>query len=125
MIKRVVVAGCRNYDDYEEAKEFIDFCISRIRDVYTLIFVSGGCHGADFLGECYAVENGFEVEKIPAEWERYGKSAGPRRNKIMSKIGDYFICFWDGNSKGTKSMIDFVNMENKPLKIKYIKTAGY
>ncbi len=33
MKKRVVVAGCRNYDNYEEAKEYIDFCISKIREL--------------------------------------------------------------------------------------------
>ena len=46
MQKRVVISGCRNYNNYEEAKEFIDFQISRIRNEYELIFVTGGCCGA-------------------------------------------------------------------------------
>ena len=51
LIKRIIVAGCRNYNDYSEAKEYIDFCIKNIKNKYTLIFISGGCAGADSLGE--------------------------------------------------------------------------
>lgn len=122
MQKRVVVAGCRNYDDYREAKEYIDFCISEIKGKYDLIFVSGGCRGADFLGEKYALENGFKLEIYQADWKRYGKGAGPRRNKEMAEKADYIICFWDGGSRGTKSMIEFAKSMNKPIKIKMIET---
>ncbi len=120
MIKRIVVAGCRNYNNYEEAKEYIDFCISEIRKKYTLIFISGGCKGADMLGERYAKENGFKTERYPAEWKKHGKAAGPKRNKQMAEIADYVICFWDGKSKGTASMINCAKKLNKPLRIKYI-----
>lgn len=33
----IVVAGCRTYSNYEEAKKFIDFCIFDIRKRYNLI----------------------------------------------------------------------------------------
>lgn len=100
MIKRIVVAGSRGYRNYQEAKAYIDFFISRIREEFTLIFVSGNCRGADILGEHYAVENGFIIERHNAEWKRYGRAAGPKRNKEMAKIADFVICFWDGESKG-------------------------
>lgn len=122
MLKRVVVAGCRNYNNYDEAKLYIDFCLSDIRKENNIIIVSGCASGADAIGEKYALENGFEVEKYPADWAKYGKSAGPKRNEQMAKISDYVICFWDGKSKGTKSMIDFAKKCNKPLKIKKICT---
>lgn len=105
MIKRIVVAGCRDYKDYESAKAYIEMCITRIRKKYTLIFLSGGCRGADMLGERYAKENGFGIERYLADWEKYGKSAGPKRNLSMAKSCDYVICFWDGKSRGTASMI--------------------
>ena len=122
MIKRVAVAGCRHYKYYDEAKEYIDFCISEIRKKYTLIFVSGGCRGADSLGERYAAENGFETEIYPADWEKYGRAAGPKRNKKIAEISDYIICFWDGKSRGTKSLLNFAEKYGKPVKIKYIKS---
>ena len=50
-IIRVVVAGCRDYNDYNDAKSYIDCCLSDIRDKSNIIIVSGGAKGADFLGE--------------------------------------------------------------------------
>ena len=120
IVKRVVVAGCRDYNNYDEAKQHIDFCISDIRKKYTIIFVSGGCRGADMLGEQYAKQNGYKIERYPAEWDKYGKSAGPKRNKKMAEAADYIICFWDFKSKGTKTMINYAQEFNKPIRIKKI-----
>ena len=119
-IKRVVIAGCRDYNNYEEAKAYIDKCISNIKNENTIVILSGGSSGADKLGEQYAIENGFEIERYPAQWEKFGKSAGPRRNKQMAEVSDYIICFWDGKSKGTKSMIKYAQHFNKPLKVKML-----
>ena len=96
MIKKIVVAGCRDYHNYKEAKKYIGFCISEIRKKYELIFLSGHCRGADLLGERYAEENSFKIERYIAEWDKYGRGAGPKRNKIMADESDYIICFWDG-----------------------------
>lgn len=120
MEKRVVIAGCRDYRDYEQAKEYIDFCLSNIRKEHKIIILSGGATGADALGERYAQENGFKIERHPADWKRFGKSAGPKRNEEMAKVCDYVICFWDGESRGTKSMIGFAKEYGKPLKVKMI-----
>ena len=120
MYKRIVVAGCRDYENYDDAKEYIDFCIQNLRRKYKLVFLSGCCKGADALGERYAKENGFEIEFYPAQWKRYGKSAGPKRNLEMAKNADYVICFWDNKSKGTKSMIESAKKHNKPVKVKII-----
>ena len=120
MIKRVVIAGCRYYNNYDEAKAYIDFCLSNIRKENKIVIVSGCASGADAIGERYAKENGFDVEKYSAEWEKYGRSAGPRRNKQMAEVSDYVICFWDQKSKGTKSMIDYAIKYNKPIRIKKI-----
>ncbi len=120
MIKRIVVAGCRDYDNYTETKKYIDFCISDIKNKYTLVFVSGGCRGADALGERYAREHGYEIERYPAEWEKYGRAAGPMRNRKMAEISDFIICFWDGQSRGTKTMIDAATVLHKPVRIKRI-----
>ncbi len=118
--KRVVIAGCRDYNNYDEAKVYIDFCLSNIRKENDIVIVSGCASGADAIGERYAAENGFKVEKYPADWKTYGRSAGPRRNEQMAEVCDYVICFWDGKSAGTRSMIDCATRHNKPIKIKPI-----
>ncbi len=120
MIYRVVIAGCRNYNNYAEAKRFIDRCLSRILKENEIIIVSGGCSGADMIGERYAKESGFKIERYPANWGKFGKSAGPKRNEEMARIADFVICFWDNESKGTKSMIELAKKHGKPVKIKII-----
>ncbi len=120
-VKRVVIAGCRDYDNYDEAKEYIEHCLSNIKKENIIIIVSGGARGADSLGERYAKENGYEIERYYADWDKYGKSAGPKRNKLMAEKADYVLCFWDGKSRGTKSMIEFAQGLNKPLKVKKIE----
>ena len=85
-----------------------------------IVILSGCASGADAIGERYAKENGFKVEKYPADWKTYGRSAGPKRNKQMAEISDYVICFWDEKSKGTKTMIDYAIKCNKPVRIKKI-----
>lgn len=124
MTVRVVIAGCRDYNNYEEAREYIDLCISNIRKENQIIIVSGGAKGADALGERYAGDNGFEIERYPADWDKYGRGAGPRRNKKMAEISDCVICFWDGKSRGTKSMIDYAIKCGKPVRVKRITARG-
>ncbi|MBQ6815964.1 MAG: DUF2493 domain-containing protein [Clostridia bacterium] len=120
MLKRVVIAGCRNYNNYDEAKIFIDFCLSNIRKKNDIVIISGCASGADAIGERYAQENGFRIERHPADWQTYGRSAGPRRNKQMAEVSDYVICFWDNKSAGTQSMISYARKYGKPVKIKKI-----
>ncbi len=76
--------------------------------------------GADSISERYAKENGFKIEKYYADWKRYGRAAGPIRNKKMAEISDIIICFWDGKSLGTKSKIDYAQRYGKHIMIKKI-----
>lgn len=118
--KRVVIAGCRNYFDYAQAKKYIDLCLKNTRKQFTIIIISGGCRGADMIGLRYATENNMTFEVYNADWIHFGKAAGPLRNRHMAEVCDYVICFWDGKSKGTFSMIQEAKKLNKPLRIKYI-----
>ena len=47
-----------------------------------------------------------ERAEFPADWERHGKAAGYIRNREMAQNADALVAFWDGESRGTKSMID-------------------
>lgn len=118
MEKRIVVAGSRTFDDYEIAKSVIADCLKTFEGEYTFIFLSGSCKGADALGERYAKEHGYKTELYPADWARYGKGAGPKRNEEMAKNCDAVICFWDGQSRGTRSMIELAQKYNKELFVK-------
>lgn len=117
---RIVVAGCRIYDNYDEAKSYISSCLSELKIDSEITFLSGCCKGADALGERYAKEYGYEIIKYPPQWDKYGKAAGIKRNIEMARNCDFIICFWDGRSKGTGSLIKQAEKWNKPLRIKII-----
>ena len=114
---RFIVAGSRDFNDYELLKSEMD-AILRFYDIKTEVtIISGGCRGADALGERYARENGIPLEIFEAEWDKYGRAAGPIRNEKMVEYSNAVICFWDNKSRGTFSLIKLANKHKKPIKI--------
>lgn len=101
---RVIVAGGRNYNDYDNVKANLDRLFKNLNKE-KLIIVSGGATGADAMGERYAKENGYKLEKFPADWSRWGNAAGPIRNREMAQVANACVCFHDGKSRGTADMI--------------------
>lgn len=81
----------------------------------------GEAKGVDTMGKMFAIECGWKIVSYPAQWDLHGKSAGPLRNKEMAEQATHCICFWDGQSRGTKSMIDFAKQYNLKLRIVMIK----
>ncbi|MBO5510657.1 MAG: DUF2493 domain-containing protein [Oscillospiraceae bacterium] len=114
---KLVVAGCRDFHDYSVASSEIHKHIQTLDAEYSVIIVSGCAEGADKLGERYASEHNLTVERFPAEWDTYGKYAGPRRNAQMAQVADAVLVFWDGKSKGTKNMIENAKKANKPYTV--------
>lgn len=114
---RTIIAGSRTINDMrllKRAVEQSDFLVTEI--------ISGGARGVDRLGEMYAKSAGIDLVIFPANWTANGKAAGPIRNKRMAKyaIADEsrpgaLIALWDGESRGTKSMIDIA--ESLGLKV--------
>lgn len=68
--------------------------------------VSGFARGVDLLGELWATRNFITFKRFPADWDRFGKSAGYKRNVEMSEYAEALIAIWDQKSPGTKSMIE-------------------
>jgi hypothetical protein len=109
----------QNQKDYEllcdEVTKFISD-ITTANDSVTII--SGLAKGADTLGCRYAQEAEYPLEGFAAEWGKFGRAAGPIRNKLMAKHADALIAFWDGKSRGTAHMIDYA--EEMELKVKVV-----
>ena len=102
----VIIAGGRYFSNYELLRAFVDVKLSRIAKEKQIEIVSGGATGADALGERYAKEKGYLLRRFPADWKQYGRAAGVRRNKEMAQNADALIAFWNGESRGTKNMIE-------------------
>ena len=114
---RVIIAGGRDFDNYELLKRKMDYLLSET--VEPIQVVCGQAMGADRLGQLYAKERGFVIRYYPANWSYYGKRAGPLRNEEMAKNADALVAFWDGESRGTKNMIE--NARKYNLRIRIIK----
>jgi hypothetical protein len=99
---RVIVAGGREFNNYALLRDKLDFALrNKISEGITI--VSGAARGADKLGEQYAVERGYNIDSHPADWDKFGKSAGYIRNKEMAQNADALMAFWDGKSRGHKA----------------------
>ena len=105
---RVIIAGGRDFTDYQLLRQKCDKILGEKSKTSQIVIVSGTARGADRLGERYARERGFQVERYPADWDADGKSAGPIRNAKMAENADALIAFWNGEVKhsGTYNMID-------------------
>lgn len=98
---KYIIAGTRTITNYKEVKTVLD-TYNNITEV-----VSGGCVGPDRMGERYARNKGIPVKVFKPNWQAYGRAAGPKRNEKMADYADRLIVFWDGQSRGTKHMIDY------------------
>jgi hypothetical protein len=131
-MKKVIIAGGRDFDDYKLLKEKCDYLLVNLLD--DIEIVSGRCstgkhtfdsldgikvYGTDGLGELYASEKGYPVKPFPADWATHKRSAGPVRNAEMVEYADFLIAFFDGFSRGTEDIIK--KAKEKGLKVAVVK----
>jgi hypothetical protein len=113
---KLIIAGSRDFNNYELLETRVLSFIKKYRqDDEPVEIISGGARGADKLGEKFADRFGLTKHLMPAEWNKYGKAAGFRRNKEMANIATHCILFWDGQSKGTKNMYSLAVGKNLVL----------
>lgn len=106
---KVIIAGSRDIEDPDFVYQAVEKSGYNVTEV-----VSGKARGVDFLGELWANVNHVPIKGFPADWDTYGKSAGPIRNRQMAEYADVLIAVWDGKSKGTKDMIKQMKSLDKP-----------
>lgn len=102
---KLIVAGGRDFTDYEKAKEEITRLAEGELANFGVSIVSGMARGADALAVRFAREMGITLHEFPADWNAYGKGAGFKRNEDMARFADGLLAFWDGRSHGTSHMI--------------------
>lgn len=121
---RVIIAGGRNFNDYERLKKVMDNCPYEVTEV-----VCGKARGADSLGEKWALSREIKVSYFIPDWNSLGKRAGFVRNNDMAEYAckdgvdkALLVAFWDGVSKGTKNMIELAT--KKGMVVKVVKYNG-
>ena len=104
---KIGIAGSRSID--------ADIPENCIPDTATEI-LSGGAIGIDRAARRYAYSHGILITEILPEYDLYGKTAPLLRNDLIISLSDKIYIFWDGKSRGTKSMINSAKQLEKPLK---------
>lgn len=115
---KLLIAGTRTFNDYHLLQKILSKVKSEIIEI-----VSGTARGADTLGERYAMEHNISIKRFYPDWDSFGKRAGMLRNREMAKYTDKAIVFWDGESRGTKNMIDEMKKLNREVIIVYYKNG--
>lgn len=110
---RLLITGSRDWTDELAIMQAIsDVAIPP--EAWTL--VSGACPtGADRIAEQFAEGLGMTLELHPAEWEKYGKRAGFKRNDEMVDLGaDICLAFIKNRSKGATHTAHFAERAGIP-----------
>ena len=97
---KTIIAGSRSIEDADVVNNAIISAPFLVTEV-----VSGTARGVDKLGELYGELYDLPIHRFPAQWNKYGKSAGYLRNEEMADNADALIAIWDGKSRGTMHMI--------------------
>lgn len=81
--------------------------------------VSGRATGVDRLGEYWAAIAGKPVKHFPADWS-LGRAAGHIRNGQMASYADALIAVWDGQSPGTRNMIETARKRGLKVYVRFL-----
>lgn len=106
---RILICGSRNWKDAEIIRK------AMLRFPPDTVIISGGASGADAIAERLAKEMNFKSEVYPADWTKFGRAAGPIRNKRMLDEGKPWAVYAFYNpkkSKGTRSMVLLAHQAN-------------
>lgn len=102
---RCIIAGGRDVpDNYAEKIVIEALSLCEFANEITSI-IHGGASGIDSAAG-RVCSPWLPVEVMEAEWDLFGKAAGPFRNAVMAAKADALIAVHDGKSKGTAGMIE-------------------
>jgi len=93
---KLIIAGSRTFTDAALLSQVLSSHKHLVSEL-----LHGGARGADRLGFRWALKHHIRSRCFAADWERFGKSAGVRRNHQMAQAGDVLVAFHGNNSPGT------------------------
>jgi hypothetical protein len=83
----------------------------------TTEIVSGGATGIDTCAKHFSLTHNIPYTEYRPDYTRYGRAAPIVRNRQIVDHADRVIAFWDGTSRGTRSVIDYCRKIGKPLTV--------
>ena len=119
---RVLICGSRDWTDKRRIGRYLDELLTAEGlEPQQLVVIHGACKGADHHAGMEAKGRGCQVLEFPANWAKFGLSAGPKRNQQMLTEGKpgRVVAFHPDleKSKGTKDMINRAKFYGVPVEI--------
>jgi hypothetical protein len=113
---RLLVTGSRTWHDIATIGRALAVILDRHPG--GVLLVHGACpRGADAIAAAYAARTpGYRIEAHPADWHRYGRAAGYRRNADMIALGaDGCAAFIRDGSPGSTSAVRLARAAGIPV----------
>lgn len=98
---RLCIGGSRAYPHLD----FVRYYVWTLRPFVHSVILGMCPRGVDAAALSACERHGVAVEACPADWDTYGRAAGPLRNAHMVEIATAVVAFWDGHSRGTRNLI--------------------
>lgn len=125
---RVIIAGSRGITDRSDVEKAIHNAESQYEFDFSEdveVLQSGTANGVDQLGEEIARDNEIDIDQYDPE-EYMDDAPNPKvapllRNSAMAEEGDMLIAVWDGESTGTKDMIDKAESEGLDVYVELVE----
>ena len=126
---KLIIAGGRKFADEALLLDFINDLLGKQIIPAISEIVCGGAKGADTIGAAIGEANGITIAPFIPDWKdlsaepcvvkcnqygEYNALAGMVRNNQMGDYADVLVAAWDGKSRGTKQMIDYMLKLGKP-----------
>lgn len=108
---KTIIAGSRTIRNYRLVEDVILSCPWSISTI-----ISGMARGVDTMAVQFAHEYNYPLLSMPADWSQ-GRGAGYTRNIRMAEQANGLIAIWDGQSRGTKHMIDIARLSGLRIHI--------
>lgn len=99
---KLAITGSRNYHPLERVRALIR---AAIRKYPNLSLLHGNARGVDIAARDEAFKWDCHVVAYPADWDKFGKVAGFRRNGFLVHDAHHVVAFWDSYSRGTAHAI--------------------
>lgn len=92
--------------------------------------IYGEASGWDEVGKRWAERNGYSKEAgtligCPADWFKHGRAAGLIRNEKMAQMATHLLALWNGESPGTRDMIETADKYGLTHHVEIIKDVWY
>ena len=114
----LAIVGSRNYTNYSSFAQIVETWVKENGQPSQII--SGGARGVDSMAKKYAIEKKIQFVEYEAEWKKYGKQAGPIRNRKIVENCTHILALPSKKGKGTQITISFAEKKGRYIKVIYI-----